>query len=102
MNTDWNKDGVLYAGLDLGQKHDPSAIAVVEREDEKHLGLGSTVMKCLRVRHLERVPLGTPYARVAERVSGLLCQPQFRRITRLVVDATGVGVRVVELLAAGA
>jgi hypothetical protein len=89
---------MLYAGLDLGQKHDPSAIAVVEREDERRLGHGSSVMKCLRVRHLERVPLGTPYAQVAAHVSALLCQPQFRQTRRLVVDATGVGVPVVELL----
>ena len=56
---------MFYAGLDLGQKHDFSAIAVVEREDERRRGLSSSVMKSLRVRHLERVPLGTPYAEVA-------------------------------------
>jgi hypothetical protein len=89
---------MLYAGLDLGQKHDPSAIALVEREDERRLGLGSSVLKSLRVRHLERVPLGTPYALVVERVSALLCQPQFRHTKQLVVDATGVGGPVVELL----
>jgi len=89
---------MLYAGLDLGQKHDFSAIAVVEREDERRLGLSSSVMKSLRVRHLERVPLGTPYAAVAARVSALLSQAEFRQTKQLVVDATGVGGPVVELL----
>jgi hypothetical protein len=91
---------MLYAGLDLGQKHDFSAIAVVEREDERRHGLSSSVMKCLRVRHLERVPLGTPYASVAARVSALFWQPEFRQTKQLVVDATGVGGPVVELLRA--
>jgi hypothetical protein len=89
---------MLYAGLDLGQKHDFSAIAVVEREDERRLGLSSSVMRCLRVRHLERVPLGTAYAAVAGRVSALLAQAEFRQTKQLVVDATGVGGPVVELL----
>ena len=90
---------MLYAGLDLGQKHDFSAIAVVEREDERRHGLSSSVMKCLRVRHLERVPLGTPYASVAARsVRHYFGQTEFRQTKQLVVDATGVGGPVVELL----
>ncbi len=48
-------------GVDLGQAQDPTAIAVAEmREPEIH------------VRHLERVPLCTPYPQVIERIAALM------------------------------
>ena len=47
---------MYFIGLDLGQKRDFSAVAVVERA-----GVG------LHVRHLERMALGTPYAAVVAR-----------------------------------
>jgi hypothetical protein len=51
------------------------------------VGLGSSVMKSLRVRHLERVPLGTAYGAVAGRVWALLSQAEFRQTKQLVVEA---------------
>jgi hypothetical protein len=51
---------MFYMGLDLGQRHDPTAIAVVERI-ELAQAWQATEFHSLRVRHLERVPLGTPY-----------------------------------------
>ncbi|MGA2713102.1 MAG: hypothetical protein ABSG41_08330 [Bryobacteraceae bacterium] len=91
---------MFYMGLDLGQRRDPSAIAVVERMDLARAYSGS-VFHSLRVRHLERVPLGTPYPGVVARV---------REITRnclfaggrcaLAVDGTGVGAPVVDMLRA--
>lgn len=47
----------LTIGIDIGQKHDPTAIAVVE-----------TVGESFACRFLERLPLGTTYDRVAERL----------------------------------
>jgi hypothetical protein len=91
---------MFYMGLDLGQRRDPSAIAVVERIDLAKAYSGSA-FHSLRVRHLERVPLGTPYPGVVARV---------REITRniammagrcaLAVDGTGVGAPVVDMLRA--
>ena len=91
---------MFYMGLDLGQRRDPSAIAVVERMDLARAYSGSP-FHSLRVRHLERVPLGTPYPGVVARV---------REITRniammagrcaLAVDGTGVGAPVVDMLRA--
>jgi hypothetical protein len=54
---------MYFLGLDLGQKRDHSAIAVVERID--HRGK-------LLVRHLERLPLGTPYPKVVERMTEIV------------------------------
>src|SRR6266700_1290143 len=52
----------FYIGLDLGQKRDPAAIAVVERRRLAYQPSGSLT---LMVRHLERGPLGTPYPGIA-------------------------------------
>jgi hypothetical protein len=48
--------------------------------------------------HLDRVPLGTSYPAVVEQVRALLWRPPLRGRSRLVVDATGVGVPIVDLL----
>src|ERR1019366_9206638 len=79
-----------FVGLDLGQKQDFSAVAVVERDERE----------CMRVRYLERMALGTPYVSVVSRVSEIMRQPELAQQSRLVVDATGVGAPVVEMLRA--
>ena len=59
-------------GVDLGQSRDFTAIAVVERAERT--GAWDPVMfawrkvVALQLRYLERVPLGTPYPEVVERV----------------------------------
>lgn len=81
------------AGADLGQARDPSAIAVVER-------IASIVPASpavFAVRHLERLPLGTPYPEVAARLAALFDRAPLSGGT-LVVDETGVGKPVVDLL----
>jgi hypothetical protein len=88
---------VFYVGLDLGQRRDHTAIAVLERWDAERAFLGAE-MKFLEVRYLERVPLGTPYTRVVERVRGLVSDSQLAGQVALAVDATGVGAPVVDLL----
>jgi predicted NBD/HSP70 family sugar kinase len=75
---------MFYLGLDLGKKHDHTAIVIVERSGEE-----------LLVRHLERVGLGTPYTAVVARILEIV-----RRIGQcaVVVDGTGVGEPVVDAL----
>lgn len=48
--------------------------------------------------HLDRIPLGTSYPSIAEHARELMWRPQVRGRARLVVDATGVGLPVVDLL----
>ncbi len=68
---------MMVIGADLGQAQDSTALAVAEvRTPEIH------------VRHLERLPLGTPYPKVVERIGDLVDKLPG---TALVVDATGVG-----------
>ena len=78
-------------GLDLGQSQDYTAVAVAERMD-------STPVTHYYLRHLERFRLGTPYPAVVERMGGLLSASPLKGNCRLVVDATGVGAPVVDLL----
>jgi Terminase RNaseH-like domain len=95
---------VFIIGLDLGQKQDYTAVAVVEKENRA----GDKPM--LYLRHLERFALGTPYAEQMDRVKEIVGDEKLwvkkrvsdhRTVTwlpELIVDATGVGLGVVEML----
>ncbi len=56
-------------GVDIGQKRDPTAIAVVEGELRSIAG---RTERYHIVRHLARLPLGTPYPDVAARVAAVV------------------------------
>jgi hypothetical protein len=98
-----------YVGLDLGQSNDYTALAVVQ--SVKQRGLDGSTKIFLHLRHLERYPLGTPYTSVADGVTALIRSPVLSRdeydptkgrVARpkveLIVDKTGVGVAVTDLL----
>ncbi len=91
----------FWLGLDLGQAQDYTALAILERHDATptpHTPTAAPVV--FQCRYLERVQLGTPYPAIVERVQTLLSTPALRGHTRLVVDATGVGRPVIDLLRA--
>lgn len=89
-------------GVDLGQRSDPTAIAVVERAEAA--GEWDAVRFAYRkwveyrVRHVERVRLGTPYPDVVTRVKRVTEAGDLAGRSTLVVDATGAGTPVVDLL----
>ena len=97
---------VVSIGVDIGQKVDPTALAVCEAQTR---GEGPTRGDVIfRARHLERLPLGTPFTEVSERTSevvrGVIARPpatgerlRSGAIT-INVDATGVGAPIVEML----
>jgi len=94
-----------FVGLDLGQKHDFTALCVVERAEETFDVREPVSYQFLRetrlsVRHLERVRLRTPYPDVVDRVKAVVMDPALDGRRTLVVDATGVGAPVVDLLCA--
>jgi hypothetical protein len=88
---------MFYLGLDLGQRHDPTAIAIIERM-ELYRAYQPSQFHSLRVRHLERVPLGMPYPQVVERIRELLLHPDLADNCAVAADATGVGAPVVDML----
>jgi hypothetical protein len=86
----WRPGRRFILGLDLGQIADYSAVAVVHRSAARE-GI-------VQVPHLERFPLGTPYPAIVGRVAQLFTTPPLRGQASLVVDATGVGTAVIDLL----
>jgi hypothetical protein len=97
-----------YAGLDLEQSADHTALAVLQKVPTYDKQMGKHGAE-LHLRHLERFPLKTPYTDIADQVKSLLSGPPFttpalmngrlaRPATELIVDKTGVGVAVTDLL----
>ena len=89
-------------GLDLGQSQDFTAIAVLERAELR--GHWDPVMYArrktiaLRLRYLERIPLGTPYTEVVDRVVAVTRSADLAGRCHLIADATGVGRPVMDML----
>ena len=91
-----------FVGVDLGQRQDFTAIAVVERTEltgEWDAAVWAYRKEvALRLRYLERITLGTPYPEVADRVAEVMRSRQLAGRAQLIVDGTGVGAPVVDLL----
>jgi hypothetical protein len=88
------KRPVYVVGLDLGQQVDYSALCILEVHD-RH----TTTSRHL-VRHLQRWPLRTPYPTIVADVARMVGRAPIGKTDYLVVDATGVGPPVVDLLKA--
>jgi hypothetical protein len=99
----------FQVGLDLGQAADYTALAVVHSVHTRTSD--SQAVKGLHLRHLERYPLRTPYPEIVEKVAALVRDEKLSpteydpsrgcyssRPPSLVVDNTGVGVAVTDLL----
>jgi hypothetical protein len=98
MNAD------CFLGLDLGQRMDRSAVALV-RPTEITDGVDWARFEARRfprydVEYLSRLRAGASYASVVERVRELTRRPELNGHCTVVVDATGVGMPVVEMLRA--
>ena len=80
---------MYVVGLDLGQASDFTAVAILERFPAKRVWA---------VRNLFRFPLGTPYTVIVEGIRRLMNAWPLRGNSHLVVDGTGVGRPVLDLL----
>jgi hypothetical protein len=104
---------VRLVGVDLGQQRDYTAISITERilvptgesyrEPYYSEAYGGTLWRSTQegkpeyqVRHLERPPLGTRYTEIVDRIVELVTQLGGRPV--LAVDATGVGLPVIDML----
>ena len=84
----------FFAGLDIGQLSDHTALAIMQRVHKHEERLDAETEIEHRLVHLERFELGTPYPRVVEKLAGFFARAPLRNRTRLAVDATGVGLAV--------
>ena len=92
-------------GVDLGQQQDFSAITITEKvliqkditalPDQDPEKIYDTRYN---LRFIERPDLGTPYPDVVDRVRGICENPVISRDHTLIVDATGVGRPVIDLM----
>ncbi len=99
---------LIYVGVDLGQKRDPTAIVVTELVEEwpepdpwtpRHLRRPR--QSYYAVRFLTRLPLGTPYTQVVDQLQEIVARIKERApkaFVRVVLDATGVGQPVLDLV----
>lgn len=104
---------LVTIGVDLGQRRDPSAIAVMTQVwatpapasvDRGALGTWLEPGRAQEqwvARHLERLPLGTPYPQVAKRIAEVARGAAERTslAPTAYIDATGLGTPVVDVLA---
>lgn len=97
---------MFVIGLDIGQQRDPTALVVLQRvqilrKEPQVEGLRTepnAVVTEYHGRHIEQLPLGTPYPAIVEHVRGLLARPELTGRVNLVVDAGGVGLPVVDMM----
>lgn len=89
---------MITVGVDIGQKRDPTAIAVVDL-DRRPVESRRTENHYV-VRYLGRLPLGTPYPEVAARVTEVAGRAKRHGgySPTIYVDATGVGQPIVDLI----
>jgi hypothetical protein len=84
-------------GLDLGQSQDFTALTVIRHTRHPTPGGDRPDFLVHEVVHLRRWPLGTEYTAIASDVAALVARPPLPGCA-LVVDATGVGRAVVEMV----
>jgi hypothetical protein len=85
-----------FVGLDIGQAHQYSALAVLERRIAAHGHTLADFRPPYALRHLARFVPGTPYPQIAGAVRALLQTPAVSG-AMLMLDVTGVGKAVKEL-----
>lgn len=92
----------FIVGLDVGQAADYTALGVIEREcrptGRKDPERGEAFDDHYTVIHMERPALKTPYPEIIREVKKTLRHPRLLGNSELVVDATGVGRPVVDML----
>jgi hypothetical protein len=81
----------FYAGLDLGQISDPSALIILEAHGEEG---DKRTYDC---RHIEQFKLGTSYPAIVRDVGRLLARQPLAGDCTLAIDHTGVGRPVYDL-----
>jgi hypothetical protein len=82
-------------GVHFGQRREPTAICVAEIEERQVAG---RYVNHFNIRRLERLPIGTPYPEVVDRVTAIVRKVRAEHDATVVLylDATGLGGPVVD------
>ena len=92
-----DRESIYIAGLDLGRPHEFTALSVLERTEVPDPDNPERRVRHYAVRHLERLPPATPYPEVFTRLTKVFAAPSLQG-SKLVVDYTGVGRPVLDML----
>ena len=89
----------IILAADLGARNDYTALVAVRQSPQPMARFPGDreVLQYFDVVFMDRFR-GVPYPEVAERILSLMIRPELKGITTLVVDATGVGLPVVQTL----
>ena len=99
-----------YVGVDLGQAQDYTAITVLQRKEivepqncslseyDPGLQMSAFIVDTYELRHLERPAIGTSYLEIVKRITRVMHAPELTDNAILLVDATGCGRPVVDML----
>lgn len=84
-------------GVHFGQRKDPTAIAVAEIQERK---TDRWFENHFLIRHLERLPPGTSYPAITERLTELIqnLRRQHKAAILLYLNATGIGTPVMDMI----
>jgi len=101
----------FIVSADIGQAQDYTAITILDRQARVTAAVAQTpttptwvvpgvrrIQTEYQLRHLERMPIGTPYTEQARRLEQIMLRRELQFDSILVVDATGVGAPVLDLL----
>ncbi|MBI4908950.1 MAG: hypothetical protein HY820_35345, partial [Acidobacteria bacterium] len=83
----------FFLGLDLGQANDHTALCILERADVLISDRPDPVYfkpqteQRYAIRHIERLPLGTAYPRIASHVAAVTRHPSLTGTRTLAIDA---------------
>jgi hypothetical protein len=69
-----------FAGLDVGQAHQFTALAILERSQATTDDVPDRESRSYAVRHLKRWPLGTSYTAIRDRLAALFAKPCLRSL----------------------
>jgi hypothetical protein len=96
---------------DIGQAQDYTAITILDRQARMSAAVADTpttptwvqpevrrVQTEYQLRHIERLPINTPYTEQANRLQQIMTRRELQFDGTLVVDSTGVGAPVLDLL----
>ena len=96
--------------VDLGSEHDYTALSILERVEKlRDNNIDSpnsrpfvrekpVITAELYLRYLARVPLKTPYPEIVQKIKYILNRPKYVQNIALVVDRTGVGLPVIQMM----
>jgi hypothetical protein len=90
----------IILGVDVGQAVDPTAIVALDSYVPEPMHIDDRPEKHHLIRWLEKIPLGTHYEQVVNRIVAIGEDASSIDHTRIVIDATGVGRPIVDMLRA--